>query len=301
MELNKDKKEEKEGFEAYRNRIHFKSVPVDSDAAFEKLWHRIKEGEVIPIGVSSAWKYVSVAATVALLIVSSVLYRVSKETIRTDYLEVVAMAGAKTRVLLPDSTVVWLNSRAKIRYPQQFTADSRVVEFEGEARFEVKKENEKPFIVDVDGMRVQVLGTVFNIYADVHSEVIETTLLKGKVAIFSRNNTSSVPDNILSANQQAVFNKGNNQLEIREVKASLYTSWADGFFDFENNTLQEIMSRLERAFDTQIHLESPDLGTKRFTAQFTHQETLDEILSILQVSAKYQYKKIKGEIYMTDK
>ena len=61
------------------------------------------------------------------------------------------------------------------------------------------------------------------------------------------------------------------------------------------------MRTLSRAFDVSIHIESDMLAKKKFTAQFFHHETLDEILSILQVSAKYKYQKVKGEIYITSK
>ena len=285
------------------DRVRFQPVSSDENAVFEKIQYRIKYGKTMMIGVSPVWKYVAVAASLALLLLSSLFILAPKEEVRQQiaYLDVKATAGSKTCVVLPDSTVVWLNSNASIHYPQQFVEQNRRVELEGEALFTVAKDKDKPFIVSVGGMKVQVLGTVFNIHSDAKTNIVETTLLEGSVAVFSGNNATKNADLILSPNEQVLYDKENGKMAIRPVKASMYSSWVNGHFYFENNTLQEIMRTLERAFDVSIHIKSESLKNKRFTAQFFHDETLDEILSVLQISAKYKYKKIQGEIFITDK
>lgn len=284
---------------------HIRFVPVDSnpDMIFEKICHRIKNGKTLILGVSPVWKYISVAASIALLIVSSLFVIATKktDTIQMSYLEVQSVSGSKTRVVLPDSSVVWLNSKASIRYPQQFTGQNREVEFTGEALFSITKNKEMPFIVVMNGMKLEVLGTVFNIHSDMTSDIIETTLLEGSVAVFSENNTTGKADAILLPNEQALYNRSSGDMKVRDVSGILYSAWVSGVFRFENNTLEDIMRTLSRAFDVSIHIKSKSLGEKKFTAQFFHHETLDEILSVLQISAKYKYEKIKGEIYITDK
>ncbi|MCD7850375.1 MAG: DUF4974 domain-containing protein [Parabacteroides sp.] len=295
---------DKGDLESYIDRVQFQPVSSDADAVFEKIQYRIKYGKTMIIGVSPVWKYVAVAASVALLLLSSLFVlipREKKEIAPIAYLDIKATVGSKTRVVLPDSSVVWLNSNAGIRYPQQFTEQKRTVELEGEALFTVAKDKEKPFIVSIGGMQVQVLGTVFNIHSDAKTNIIETTLLEGSVAVFSGNNKTKNADLILSPNEQVLYNKENGKMAVRPVRASMYSSWVYGEFYFENNTLQEIMNTLERAFDVSIHIKSESLKKKRFTAQFFHNETLDEILSVLQISAKYKYEKIQGEIFITDK
>lgn len=286
----------------YIERIRFVPIDSDPDTVFEKICHRIEYGKVRIIGVSPVWKYISVAASLALLIVSSFLILSSPEEKESPmaYVEVKAVPGSKTKVVLPDSSVVWLNSNASICYPQLFTDQNREVKFAGEGLFVVAKDEEKPFVVAMDGMKIQVLGTVFNIHSDITSDIIETTLLEGKVAIFIGNDMEKA-DVILSPNEQALYNRSGGDINVQKVRGSLYASWVNGVFHFENNTLEEIMRTLSRAFDVSIHIKSNSLGSKRFTAQFSHRETLDEILSILQVSAKYKYEKIKGEICITEK
>lgn len=250
--------------------------------------------------VSPVWKYISIAATIALVIVSSVLTLQTKEVSPSNYIEVSAISGSKTKIVLPDSSVVWLNSNATIRYPREFTSGSRNVTLNGEALFEVKRNPQKPFIVNMDGMNIQVLGTVFNVLAESGSDIIETTLLEGSVALFSNKDKSDKAMQILSPNQQALFYKHSGIVQVQQVQAKSYASWVSGQFHFKRNTLQEIAFILERAFSTKIHISSETLKSKRLTGQFTNQETLDEILSILQISARYKFQKEKGEIYITE-
>ncbi|GHU83220.1 hypothetical protein FACS189415_5090 [Bacteroidia bacterium] len=284
------------------NRIRFIPLKTDAGAVYEKLWNRIMYETSLVFGVSRIWKYISIAASIALMLVSSLFIYSSldRDIMEIAYLEVSTMPGSKTRIELPDSSIVWLNSKSKIRYPQKFANENRIVEFDGEALFEVKKDVLKPFIVIVDGMSVKVLGTQFNILADADSDIVETTLLEGSVALYASDCPSNTPEKILNPNQQAIFNKKSRHLDIYNVRGYMYSSWVDGIFIFEKNTLQEIVNVLQRAFDTKIHLDGEELRNQRLTAQFTHQETLDEILSILQISARYTYKKEKGEIYMNN-
>lgn len=286
----------------YLEHMRFKPVESDGAAVYANLWQRIRYGEKIRMGVSVRWKYYSIAATIALLVVSSGFFwlRRAAET-PVQYMEVAAVAGSKTRVVLPDSTVVWLNSNARIRYPQRFTGNFREVDFSGDALFRVTKDITQPFVVKMDGLQVKVLGTVFYIAACPSSELIETTLLEGSVALFSDKNPSPAAGRVLLPDERARYNKKDGRIEVQKVQGRLYASWVKGEYYFENNTLREIMSTLERGFNVPIHIEGKALGDKVFTAKFTHGETLDRILSILQVSAKYKYSKVKGEIYITGK
>lgn len=250
--------------------------------------------------ISPLWKYASIAATIAVLIVSSLFLLTPEKGEQVAYIEISAVPGSKAKVTLPDSSVVWLNSNATLRYPREFTETSRTVSLSGEALFEVKKNTKKPFTVHTDGMSIQVLGTVFNVLAEARSNVIETTLIEGSVALFKEKSDTGKAKWILAPNEQALFYKKNGTIRIKQVDAISYTAWVSGKFDFQRRTLQEIASTLERAFNVKFHIDSEKLKNKRLTGRFTNHETLDEILSILQIPAHYTYKKEKGEIYITE-
>lgn len=285
----------------YLKNIRFRPVAADADAIYRKVQHRIRYGKGKKNGVAAFWKYAAVAASVALLVVSSFLFRSEWQAEAVSYLEVTAAPGSKTRVVLPDSSVVWLNSLATVRYPQQFGEGNREVEFAGDALFRITPSARHPFIVKTDGLRVKVLGTFFYVSAPAGSDEIETTLLNGSVALYTGTAQKGNPDALLKPDEQARYNKADGSLSVQNVHAALYASWVKGDFVFENNTLQEITEALERAFNVPIRIESERLRTQAFTARFTHQESLDEILEVLGVPARYTYRKVKGKIYITAK
>ena len=284
--------------ESLAKRIRFRSLPFDEKQAFTRLANRVKHPIVISYAGknSQTWKYVSIAASIALLFVLS-LYLMDKEPQPAlVYYETTAVPDAKTKIVLPDSSVVWLNANASLRYPREFSHSTRQVEMTGEAFFEVRKDDKKPFIVQTDGIGIRVLGTTFNV--DAEAGRTEITLLTGKVGLYKKSNRSQTADCILSPGERAVFYSSGNHLAVSTIRPENVTSWITGKFIFRDNSLEEIMQELQRAFHVKIHIENESLRNQTFNADFTGKETLDEILSIMQISARYKIEKRKGEIFL---
>ena len=284
--------------ESLAKRIHFKSLPFDEKQAFNRLTDRAKWPVVISYAGKGnpAWKYLSIAASIAFLLVTSILLIDKAPKPELGYYETTAVPDAKTKITLPDSSVVWLNANACLRYPREFSEHTRQVEIKGEAFFEIRKDEKKPFIVQTDRIGIRVLGTTFNV--DAEPDKTEVTLLTGKVSLYRKENLSQIADRILSPGERAVFYKSNNNLIVSTIRPESITSWITGKFIFRDSSLEEIMQELQRAFHVKIHIESENLRKQTFNADFTGKETLDEILSIMQISARYQIEKQKGEIFL---
>ncbi|MRG44391.1 DUF4974 domain-containing protein [Chitinophaga sp. SYP-B3965] len=156
---------------------------------------------------------------------------------------------------LPDGTIVWLNSASTIRYPTAFTGHERKVEITGEAYFEVAKNKEMPFVVNVNNkMAVEVLGTHFNINAYQNGDNIATTLLEGAVKIVRGNE-----QRVIRPGEQAQVN---THIEVtNKIDTSQVMAWRNGMFNFENTSLLEVMRQLERWYDIDVVYEKgiPDI------------------------------------------
>ncbi len=281
------------------NRIRFKSPDYNSEVNYIRLQERIGTGD-IPLrkSISPVWKWFSIAASVALLIVSSYHF-LNTDNAKPELIwyEVTAVADAKTKVVLSDSSIVWLNANARLTYPRSFDGENRKVDISGEAFFQVHKDEQKPFIVDLGKLQIKVLGTSFNVITDAQSDEIKISLLEGKVALYEDGQYSESAK-ILMPNQQAIYSISKGEIDILPIRMDNVISWFTGEFRFENNTLAEITQELERAFHVKIHIGNQVMQKKTFNAVFNEKETLDEILSILQISAKYRIEKKRGEIYL---
>lgn len=294
MENEQNNKE----LESLTKRIRFKSLPFDEKQMSDRLTDRIKRPVVLSYAGkgNSVWKYLSIAASIALLLVTGILLTDKEPEQELVYYETTAVPDAKTKITLPDSSVVWLNANACLRYPREFSGQIRQVEIKGEAFFEIRKDEKKPFIVQTDGIGIRVLGTTFNV--DAAPEKTEITLLTGIIGLYKYTNPSQTADRILSPGERATFYKSDNDLKISTVRPESTTSWITGKFIFKDSSLEEIMQELQRAFHVKIYIEDEELARQTFNADFTAKETLDEILSILQISARYKIEKQKGAIFL---
>ena len=134
--------------ESLTKRIRFKSLPFDEKQMSDRLSDRVKRPVIISYTgkENSAWKYLSIAASIALLLVTGILLTDKEPEQELVYYETIAVPDAKTKITLPDSSIVWLNANACLRYPREFSEQVRQVEIKGEAFFEVRKDEKKPFM-----------------------------------------------------------------------------------------------------------------------------------------------------------
>lgn len=195
---------------------------------------------------------------------------------KVDYSEVRTPRGGEYQVVLPDGTIVWLNSESRLRFPSVFAGKERKVEVSGELYFQVTKDSLLPFRVEIDGLyEVEVLGTEFNVraYSDLPSA---TTLVKGSVLI--RDSDSEIR---IKPGEQVVERSDGRGLFVRKVDVTSCIAWKQGYFLFENERLEDILNELARWYNVDIFFENPFVRGERFSVEIRRHESFEEVLRLI--------------------
>ncbi len=200
----------------------------------------------------------------------------SEKTDEPKMIEIVTPAAKRMTITLLDGTRVMLNSNSKIRFPGKFSKNSREVYAEGELFFEVSRNFEKPFIVNINDTKVTVLGTSFNVRAYPGENSVKTTLCTGKV-LFSAENISLN----LAPGEQSVYQNIEKTAEKHLVDVYEYTAWKDGMTYFNNKSLSDIMYNLSMWYGFEYVFDNPDAGNESFTVEVSRDISLDKIVELI--------------------
>lgn len=198
--------------------------------------------------------------------------------------EIFVPKGQVSQVFLADGTRIWINSQSKVVIPSRFASDERVVQLNGEAYFEVAKDTRRPFRVEVKGQRLAVLGTSFNIRAYFNHKEIQTTLLTGKVQLFTANQEA-----ILNPGEQSIYNQETQQLGISLVNPVHFCSWKDGRFEFQNEDLVEVFKVVERWYDVEIKYNEKDFKGMHFSGVIKRNKDVQHFLNLLNHTIPIRY------------
>lgn len=194
------------------------------------------------------------------------------------YNETSTQKGRQYNLKLPDGSRVWLNSASSIRYPTAFTGNERRVTVTGEAYFEVVKNSRMPFRVELGGKtEIQVLGTSFNVNAYANEPVMTTTLLEGTIRLMVDRETE-----VLKPGEQAQSGPDNKIKLLHNVNTEKAIAWKDGYFNFTDADLYEIMRQLERWYDIEVVFSKPAPAFE-FVGRLERNLTLSQILEGLQL------------------
>ncbi len=180
--------------------------------------------------------------------------------------------GGTYRLVLPDSSVVWLNAKSEIQFPAQFTSSERRVLLKGEAYFDVVKNPSAPFKVIVNQQTIEVLGTSFTVSA-YDTPSVTTTVITGKVNVKTKSHNTMV-----SAGQAAESTDTNTALwEADTEKAS---AWKDGYFYFDEDPITEVLEQVARWYDVDIQYKTLK-KSGRFGGSITRDAELAQVLEMI--------------------
>lgn len=202
-------------------------------------------------------------------------------------------SGTMYKVVLSDSSVVWLNARSGMHYPVTFNKQNREVSIEGEAYFEVQHDPKRPFIVHAGGNSIRVLGTIFNINTSDPTVGVQTTLLSGSVEVQNKSGDCV----ILRPSQQAnSLNQGT--IDIKEVDVSTVTDWKTGLFVYKQERLDVIMKDLERWYDIDVDYEKEKLKELRFTGILDRSAPANTLLDYFQRTRSVSFDILERRVYV---
>jgi len=281
---------------------------VNFDHLLDKIHHRINiedakkryshtkrkngtQGRIINFLVKAA-----AVLFIPLLLGSLFLYNKAISELNQEqiYSEITSPNGSRTSFELPDGSKVWLNNGSSLRFPIRFTGDYRELELMGEAYFEIVHNQNKPLIVKSADLQVIVHGTKFNVAAYPEDDNIAVTLQSGSISL-QKLNKKHIQNLIkLKPNQHAVYNKDKKELTYMNIKSEKFTSWKDGKLIFIDDSIDEIMKRLERWYNVDIELKDKELSKYTYTATFTD-EQLEQVLDLLKIATPIQYKIIRSK------
>ena len=275
------------------------------------------------------WKYAAVIVCIMSLAGLSLYYVRQQKTIIENITnkanEIISKSGARTKLLLPDGSQVWLNSGSSLKYSDDYNKTLREVDLEGEAYFDVAKDLGHPFIVHASSLNIKAVGTAFVVKSYPQDETVEATLLRGIIEI-SRKDYPNGSKVILKPNEKLIFNKqlenevhhhandtsGNykttavGEISVAAVSKTIpdsnkvETSWVYNRLVFDGDSFQELAEKMERWYNVKITFSNNDLLHYRFKGAFAN-ETIKEALNALQLTANFSYKINNNEINLFKK
>ena len=217
---------------------------------------------------------------------------ITKDTARVMN-RLVIPRGGEFNLTLSDGTRVWLNAETELRYPVQFNGKERVVYLKGEAYFEVSKNKEKPFLVQVDDMSVKVYGTEFNVNT---YNKIETVLVTGSVGM-----NQGGKEVLLKPNQKGVFDQVSGKITVEDVDVLAYVSWKNGDFIFRNESLNSIMDKLSRWYGLEVLYQDAGLQDVRLSGNLKRYKDVRELFVSFEKISDARFKVQGNKVIVSSK
>ena len=270
------------------------SCAYNVDKAFDRFVSRTQQKRRTVFNIPKI--VYGAAAVILLLIASTISYWWGERQLQNQFADILVEAplGAKTKLILPDSTLVWLNAGSKIVYSQGFGVKDRHLRLNGEAYFEVAKDSLNRFVVQAGDLAVEALGTSFNVKAYEEDNQAVVTLFQGKVKTsVGRDEAFLLPD------QAVTYLKNTGQLKKSTLNDAYRAClWRNNELAFNDEALSEIAVLLNRMYNIQVVFKSEKVKALRFTGVITN-NSLDNIIELISLTSPIIYTS-KGDTIIID-
>jgi len=247
-------------------------------------------------------KRYSIAASLA-LVTSLTLYYLTKSKPQATNNQVSIYSihkagnGKMLKVILPDSSIVWLNAGSEVSYLKDFRSQkTRNIQLTGEAFFEVTHNQQQPFVVESGDLQTIVYGTSFNVSSYKDSEQNSVTVKTGKVGVLLKRDSLNKPTMLLPGNR-LVYHQENGKIETLNIETSEVATWLNGDLVFDQTAPKEVFAILARKFDVEFKINDADFEGCKLTAKFPNQ-SLKTILTALSTSLHLKINEHGKTIYI---
>ena len=276
--------------------ISWKSLQLEERKIYDRIEKRFRKNKFNKYMLRVA------AILIPLVLMMFIAFKMNQQVdLFTDatYNELITPKGERQIFIFQDGTKVYINADSKLNYPDKFGLTSRNIDFEGEAYFVVANNKKRPFVINVGGLNIKVLGTSFNIRAYPNDESIVVQLDDGTISLFSAKENHDV---LLSSGYDAVYDKTSGSIAVLETKfPDIRTAWKNNIISFRNTSLTEVLETLERWYN--ISFEVIDSGAYSYSYTLTVENTsIEKLLSDLEKIApiKFILKDEKVIVYLNE-
>lgn len=196
---------------------------------------------------------------------------------------------------LPDNSKVWLGGGSSLKYPDKLSARNREVYLDGEAFFDVKKDNGRTFQVVTELVEVKVLGTRFDVRVSEEDNMAEVVLESGSVKLNERNKAE---DGVILRPGEMGRVSRQSGIEVRHVDLQLYTTWKDKYMNIESQKMENVMFMLSKRYHTEIRIEGEELKAEIFSGRFDIDQSLENIFETIDLITPIHYQQQPDGTYL---
>lgn len=270
--------DEVEGKPVFEKKSEYQSLSFEKPVKLKSFnWFRIAGvAASLMIAVLISYQFISITA----------LTDEIADSDEIEYREITADKGERSRITLSDGSIIHLNGESRLKMPHTLSREeANKVYLEGEAFFEIIRDESVTFQVIANETVTTVLGTRFNVRNYREDDEVTVVVADGRVSIGYLNGSSTEPA-VLTKNQKGVRGNGTAP-RITEVKdLSVYHGWIDGKLIFEQEPLPQMITKLERWFDIDIELidVNDEIAGKQLTATFSERQPVEDIMQSISLA-----------------
>lgn len=279
---------------------HSESEDAFQESLTEKLYQSLtdkiwpKAHNVHPVKKLNVFKPISIAASI--LIISCLFLQKAGviDIFKPQPKYITYHSMKQVSIHLADGSNVILSPGAELTYPEKFTSGKREVYLKGKGYFDVIHHDKKAFLVHTGKIVTNVLGTAFNINADLKQHLVTVTVTRGKVSVSSTDGLIEV----LTPNQQVSVNTDSKSHFKKTVSSNSVIAWTRSKLDFDDLTFAAAAKQLEEHFNVQIQFENKSLESCKFTGTVDQNAELKDILGVLCSFNHSKYRQLTSGKYL---